>query len=64
MYMKTKVVRVSATEFELDDGRVFPHIVPLEPVPTPEEFQVFYDLWSDRLKNGDVQRPNTHQESG
>ena len=49
--MKKKVVRVTATEFELEDGRVYTHVIPLNPVPTVEEFQVFYDLWSDRLKN-------------
>ena len=54
MHMKNKVVRVSATEFELDDGRVFPHLESLDPVPSPEEFQAFYDLWSDRLKGTDV----------
>lgn len=57
--MKNKVVRVSATEFELDDGRVFPHIETLDPVPSPEEFQVFYDLWSDRLKGTDDRPSNT-----
>jgi hypothetical protein len=40
-----KVVRVTATEFELDDGTVFEHPVELEEVPTPEEFQAFYDHW-------------------
>jgi hypothetical protein len=54
MNTKNKVVRVSATEFELDDGRVFTHLEPLDPVPSPEEFQVFYDLWSDWLKGTDV----------
>ena len=49
--MKKKVVRVTSTEFELEDGRVYTHVIPLNPVPTVEEFQVFYDLWSDRLKN-------------
>jgi hypothetical protein len=63
MSMKNKVVRVTATEFELDDGRVFPHVEPLDPVPSPEEFQVFYDLWSDRLKDTDV-RPGDTQKSG
>jgi hypothetical protein len=29
-----KVVRVTATEFELDDGTVFEHPVELEEVPT------------------------------
>lgn len=42
-----KVVRVTATEFELSDGRVYEHPVPFEPdeVPTPDEFQEFYDHW-------------------
>ena len=37
------VVRVTKTEFELDDGRVFPHPVELDEVPTVEEFQKTYD---------------------
>jgi len=53
MYMKTKVVRVTATEFELSDGRVFQHVLPLDPVPTTEEFQKHYDRWSNLLRNDD-----------
>ena len=37
------VVRVTKTEFELDDGRIFPHPVELDPVPSVEEFQKTYD---------------------
>ena len=62
MNMKNKVVRVTATEFELDDGRVFPHLDYLDPVPSPEEFQVFYDIWSDRLKGTDA-RPSDAPKS-
>lgn len=40
---KPVVVRVTKTEFELDDGRVFPHPVELDEVPTKEEFQKTYD---------------------
>jgi len=40
---KPVVVRVTKTEFELDDGRVFPHPVELDEVPTVEEFQKTYD---------------------
>lgn len=43
--LRKKVIRVSSTEFELDDGSTFPHAVELEDVPTPEEFQKFYDHW-------------------
>lgn len=37
------VVRVTKEEFELDDGRVFPHPVELDEVPSVEEFQKIYD---------------------
>lgn len=46
---QAKVVRVTRTEFELDDGRIYEHPVALdgEAVPTIEDFQRFYDFWSD-----------------
>jgi hypothetical protein len=34
-----KVVRVDREEFELEDGRVIPHVVELDVVPSIEEFQ-------------------------
>ena len=43
MEKKPMVVRVTKTEFELDDGRIFPHPVELDPVPSVEEFQKTYD---------------------
>jgi hypothetical protein len=61
MHIKAKVVRVTATEFELEDGRVFPHVIELDPVPTPKEFQAFYDQWSERLKGGDVKNERSGQ---
>lgn len=63
MSMKNRVVRVSTTEFEMADGRVYPHVAPLDPVPTLEEFQELYDLWSDRLNGTDV-RPSSPTKSG
>lgn len=42
---KPKVVRVDRTEFELSDGRVYPHVVELDETPTLEEFQEIYDRW-------------------
>lgn len=41
------VVRVTKTEFELDDGRVFPMLFDFadDEIPTPEEFQKQYDRW-------------------
>ena len=42
---KAMVVRVTETEFELEDGRVYPHLIVLDDVPTVEEFQGIYDHW-------------------
>jgi hypothetical protein len=43
MEKRPMVIRVTKTEFELDDGRIFPHPVELDEVPTVEEFQKIYD---------------------
>lgn len=48
---KPMVVRVTRTEFELDDGRVFPHPVELDEVPSVEEFQKIYDKSRKLVKN-------------
>ena len=42
---KARVVRVTESEFELEDGRIYPHLVILDDVPTVEEFQSIYDHW-------------------
>ena len=42
---KAMVVRVTEAEFELEDGRIYPHLVVLDDVPTVEEFQSIYDHW-------------------
>lgn len=49
-----KVIRVTATEFELSDGRIYEHPLPLEPdeIPTVSEFQEFYDRWKNILSFG------------
>jgi hypothetical protein len=57
---KIKVVRLTTTEFELSDGRVYQHPVPLEPdeLPTLQEFQSYYEYWftvlSERGNAGEV----------
>jgi len=48
---KPMVVRVNKTEFELDDGRIFPHPVELDEVPSVEEFQKIYDKSRKLVKN-------------
>ena len=39
------VVRVTESKFELEDGRIYPHLVVLDDVSTVEEFQSIYDHW-------------------
>lgn len=57
MEKKPIVIRVTKTEFELDDGRIFPHPVELDDVPTVEEFQKIYDksrkLVQDMMEDND-----------
>ncbi len=38
-----KVIRVTQTEFELSNGKVYPHVIPLDVTPTVEEFQETYE---------------------
>ena len=45
-----KVVRVTKTEFELEDGRVYDHPIELEDVPSLEGFQSFYDEWVKKFQ--------------
>lgn len=58
---RKKVVRVTKTEFELDDGTVYPHSVELGEVPTLEEFQAHYDHWfsifEEMTNGGEVTDP-------
>ncbi|WP_180977001.1 hypothetical protein [Fischerella thermalis] len=44
---------MTKTEFELSDGRIYPHVVELDEVPTVEEFQEFYDHWKHLLMPND-----------
>jgi len=47
--MNPKIVRVNATEFEMDDGTIIPHAIELDEdqLPTVEEFQKIYDRWKE-----------------
>lgn len=47
---QARVVRVTRTEFELSDGRVYEHPVPLDYDPTPEFFQKIYDFWKAEIE--------------
>lgn len=59
---KAKVIRVTKTEFELEDGRIYQHPVELDYVPTVEEFQVIYDKWQAILE--DTIERETNRDSG
>lgn len=45
-----KVVRVTKTEFELEDGRVYDHPVELDSVPSIDEFQSVYNEWVQKFQ--------------
>lgn len=47
---RPQIVRVTKTEFELEDGTIYPHAIELDEVPTPEEFQETYDHWLQIFK--------------
>ena len=53
MQKTPKVIRVTSEEFELDDGRIFPHVIEFDEdeVPTAEEFQATYDHWKELIAN-------------
>jgi hypothetical protein len=50
---RMKVVRVTKTEFELEDGRVIPHVVELDSAPTVEKFQEYLDSWYNVMPLGE-----------
>ncbi len=63
---RKKVVRVTATEFELENGDIYPHPIELEDVPSPEEFQKHYDHWFsvfEELVNGETSDYRTSCEA-
>ena len=60
----SKVVRVSKTEFELEDGRVFPHVESLDEIPTVEELQAIYDHWQEIILNEVSELENAGTVSG
>ena len=55
---KVKVVRITTDEFELSDGRIYRHPIPLErsEIPTLKEFQSYYEHWFTLLSRDDNDR--------
>ena len=46
---RMKVVRVTTTDIELEDGRIIPHIVELDTAPSVEDFQKYLNEWYDKM---------------
>ena len=44
-----KIVRVDKNEFETEDGQVFEHPIPLDEVPSLEEFQKIHNMCATQL---------------
>ena len=40
-----KIVRITKTEFETEDGTIHPILFELDEIPTLEDFQKIYDEW-------------------
>ena len=49
--LKNKVIKVSRTEFQMENGDIFPIEPPLEKDITPEEFQIHYERAFNIIKN-------------
>jgi len=39
------IIRITKTEFEMEDGTIHPIPFELEEIPSIEEFQKIYDQW-------------------
>lgn len=45
------IIRISKTEFEMDDGTIHPIPFELDEIPSIEEFQKIYDEWFRLFQN-------------
>jgi len=46
-----KIIRVDKNEFETEDEQIFEHPIPLDVVPSLEEFQKIHDACSQSLND-------------
>jgi hypothetical protein len=44
------IVRLTKTEYEMDDGTIYPIPFEIDKLPTIEEFQTIYDEWFGLFK--------------
>ncbi len=56
--MNHKIVKVTKTEFQTEDGSVHPIMFELDEIPTPEEFQKIYDEWLQVFQNKELLEEN------
>lgn len=61
--MSHKIVRITDTEFETDDGKVHPMIFELDEVPTIEKFQAIYDEWLQVFREKELLEKNESEIS-
>lgn len=59
-----RIVKVSKTEFVLDNGTVCPIPFDLEVEPTVEEFQKTYDYWLHVFREQGLTEDHEQQEDG
>ena len=56
--IKPMVVKVTETEFELDNGNTYPIPFQLDKVPTIPEFQKIYDKWLQIFEQEGIIKPD------
>ncbi len=60
-----KIVRVSKTEFETEDGVIHPMMFEYDKAPTVKQFQKIYDDWLKTFKDkGLLNEPNAEHKQG
>ncbi len=59
--LSRKIVRVTKTEFETEDGTVRPMLFELDEPPTVEEFQEIYDEWLDLFRKKEWIKNELHE---
>ena len=60
--LSRKIVRVTKTEFEMEDGTVHPILFDFEGEPDVEELQKHYDYWLDLFQNKEwIEKNELHE---
>jgi len=48
--MNIKIIKINKKEFELEDGRIYQHLIQLEKPISIKQFQSIYDYWQQIIK--------------